>query len=166
MKVYEITAESPSYEKLVEVWSMGEIWKPAWPDLEQLIETAVNDNLGICASRLMLANVPEHLTPFFTQKDNNGFQMAKKNSEIHKNFMKIAEKHQLKDTTLQAVAFILGTAWHRGKETYYPPMGGKYYFETEREIENPKGLHPIEEPVFLRIRAAWMETNEKETRHE
>ena len=64
MNVFEITAESPAYEKLVEVWSLGEIWQPAWPELEQLIEAPVNKNLGICASRLMLADVPEHLDRF------------------------------------------------------------------------------------------------------
>lgn len=166
MSVFEITDESSAYGKLVEVWSLGENWKPAWPELEQLIETSVNNNLGICASRLMLTDIPEHLVPFFTRKNNAGFRKAKKNSDIHKKFMGIVEKHQLKDTTFQAVAFALGTAWHRGKETYYPPMNGKYYFETEREIENPKGLQPIEEPAFLRIRAAWMETNAKEARNE
>ena len=166
MNVFEITAESPAYEKLVEVWSLGEIWQPAWPELEQLIEAPVNKNLGICASRLMLADVPEHLGRFFTQRDNNGFKKAKMNSEIHKKFMEIVDKYQLKDTRLQDVAFVLGTAWHRGTETYYPPMNGKYYFETERQIENNIGLHPIAEAAFLRLRAGWMETNEKEAQHE
>lgn len=166
MNVFEITAESPAYEKLVEVWTLGEIWQPAWPELKQLIEAPVNKNLGICTSRLMLADVPEHLDRFFTQRDNNGFKKAKMNSEIHKKFIEIVEKYQLKDTRLQDVAFVLGTAWHRGTETYYPPMNGKYYFETERQIENNIGLHPIAEAAFLRLRAGWMETNEKEAQHE
>lgn len=166
MTIYEITPKSPAYEKLVEVWSLGEIWKPAWPEIEQLIGTTVNKNLGISVSRLLLSDVPGHLAPFFTQKDNNGFKMAKKTSEIHKKFIEIVEKYQLKDTSLQNVTFILGTAWHRGKETYYPPMDGKYYVETERKIENPDGLRLIEEPAFLRLRAAWMEKQEKEARHE
>lgn len=86
--------------------------------------------------------------------------MAKLNSQIHKDFMYIVKKYKLKDTTLQAVAFVLGTAWHRGHEQYFPPMDGKYYFETERQIENSTGLLSIGEADFLRLRASWMDASQ------
>ena len=86
------------------------------------------------------------------------------NSEIHKKFMEIVGKYQLKDTRLQDVAFVLGTAWHRGTETYYPPMNGKYYVETERRIENTTGLRPVAEATFLRLRADWMEASESSSK--
>ena len=157
MRFYEITPESPAYAPLVEVWERPKQWLAAKEELETLIGGPVSQNMAYSVKRLMLTHVPEALECQFTKQYWGECRKAKIGSAINNKFLEIVAAYDLKDTTLFSVAEILGTVWSRGAETYYPAIEGKYYFGTERKIENYTGLIEITEPCFLRLRAAWME---------
>lgn len=161
MKYYEITPDSPAYESLKLLWSYKDSWQKADDEIKNLIECDTDKNLYYNSTRLCLNSVPEHLTSQFCKEKwyNGNAYAAKKNSEIQKSFEKIIAKYGVFTASTTNVAIKLGTLLQTGKEAYYPPMGGKYYLHTERNVKELKGLVEIPETSFLRLYASWLDTN-------
>lgn len=163
LKYYEITLESPAYEMCGKFWGYKENWDKANEEITNLIGCDTNNNLIYNEHRLCLVDVPKPLKDQFCKNgwDNNRVYPAKKSSDIQKQFLAIADKYQLVHYTLSDIATILGTFLQGGNESYHPPMDGKFYIQTERKITNMTGLVEIPESMFLRLRADWLERNER-----
>jgi hypothetical protein len=162
MRFFEITKDSPAYETVEKLWNKNKVWRAAAPEIEALIQCQVINNLRHVPGRLSLDHVPQHLEAFFNKRQSLPYRQAKVKSDINKKFREISQKYGLYHASPFDVANILDTVLQSGKETYHPPIDGRYYFQTEREIGNSAGLVELSEPEFLRMRADWLERSKRD----
>ena len=159
MKCYEITPESPAYEAAVKNFSINKTWGKAIPALKKLLGVDP-ETIGIKLTTIALVvnKEPEELKSQF--KNGKYGRETRVKSDIHKKFLEIVNEYGLYSPWDCDVSSVLGTCWHRGKETHYPPINGKYYIQTERTIENMTGLREIKESELLKLWAAELERRE------
>ena len=159
MKCYEITPESPAYEAAVKTFNINETWKKALPALKELLGVEPESiGLKLAAFALVVKKEPDELKGQF--KNGNYGRHSRAKSSIHKKFLEIVKEFGLYSPWDCDISQVLGTWSSRGHESYYPPIQGKYYFETERLIKHMEGLREIKESELLKLWAAELERRE------
>lgn len=165
MKFFEITKESPVHEICEKYWSINKVWDKAIYEIDLLLGcNSIEIGLKLDAGRLAIDRfngLDDDVVKQFTKTERRGGFYAKTKSKLNKEFLEIVKKYGLYSADECDIAMNLGTAWHHGKETHYPPVDGRYYIATERKIEAYKGLVEIAEPIFLRIWADHLESKNK-----
>ncbi|NOU54943.1 hypothetical protein HN020_09300 [Brevibacillus borstelensis] len=164
-KVLSGTKEWGLFNKL---WTFQDGWLTIKNKLDDFFGCDIHKNLATNIHELYMKNPPDHLRDQFSKNpDKQGFYRAKSNSSIRKKWLEFVKAHQLEDynTTRLLWELEISTDDMNAIKAFYPMMDGDYYFEL-REGKKWTGYSwavELDEPTFLRLRADWLESNNKQT---
>lgn len=164
-KVRENTREIELFHKL---WTFPIRWNEIKPKIDELLGCDSHDNVAMNVTELYMTNPPDHLREQFSKRpDKQGFYRAKSKSKIEQQWIQFVKINGLTEYSSSRLVWDLNIPSNHGNAigTLYPVMNGDYYFKLRegREWGEYDWAVEVDEPTFLRIRADWLEAENKQT---
>jgi hypothetical protein len=170
METYiKVKPNTDAWNLFNELWTYKEKWINNKEDIENFLGFPMSDGLYFDITQLMVERkaLPEKWEDQF--KKNSYPAVAKMKSKVNKEWVELCKKLELKVVKTSDVAIPLGVFGSVDK--YFAPMNGEYYFQARKDVSSSwdkvddwsklDWAEVIKESDFLRVRAAWLEANEK-----